>query len=250
MLVMFRTIAKNSIWLSASQIAARIIGFLYFIFLARYLGVADFGIYTFTLSFVYNFIPIADFGVERLVLRDLSRTPEKTEYYFHRLLPLRIFLAFGAYLLIIVLALLLKQSGRQIGYFALFGLSLFSINITYLISGILNSRERMEFQAIANILQIFFTVLIGAILVFNKLGLTYILFAFPLSNWIVALFFITKSKKWSKLVNGQVQQAEDVTLMTFVRNLIHHPENTNNGKCTPQELKSSVDELIKLVKNH
>ncbi len=61
---------------------------------------------------------------------------------------------------------------------------------------------------------------------------------------------ITKSKKWAKIVNGQVQQAEDVTLMTFVRNLIHHPENTNNGKCTPQELKSSVDELIKLVKNH
>lgn len=60
---------------------------------------------------------------------------------------------------------------------------------------------------------------------------------------------ITKSKRWAKIVNGQAQQSEDVTLMTFVRNSIHHPENTNNGEYTPQELKSSIDELIKLVKN-
>jgi len=60
---------------------------------------------------------------------------------------------------------------------------------------------------------------------------------------------ITKTKKWAKIVNGQVQQPEDVTLMTFVRNSIHHPENTSNGEYTPQELESSIDELIKLVKN-
>ncbi|MFH1402237.1 MAG: AAA family ATPase [Patescibacteria group bacterium] len=60
---------------------------------------------------------------------------------------------------------------------------------------------------------------------------------------------ITKSKKWAKIVNGQAQQSEDVTLMTFVRNSIHHPENTINGEYTPQELNSSIGELIKLIKN-
>lgn len=60
---------------------------------------------------------------------------------------------------------------------------------------------------------------------------------------------ITKSKKWAKITNGQAQQPEDVTLLTFVRNSIHHPENTNNGGYTPQELQSSIDEMIKLVKN-
>jgi len=60
---------------------------------------------------------------------------------------------------------------------------------------------------------------------------------------------ISKSKKWAKITNGQTQQPEDVTLLTFVRNSIHHPENTSNGGYTPQELKSSIDEMIKLVKN-
>jgi len=60
---------------------------------------------------------------------------------------------------------------------------------------------------------------------------------------------MTKSKKWAKIVNGQVQPQEDVTLMTFVRNIIHHPENTNNGNFTPQELRTSTEELVKLIKN-
>ncbi len=60
---------------------------------------------------------------------------------------------------------------------------------------------------------------------------------------------IAKSKKWAKIVNGQAQQLEDVTLMTFVRNSIHHPENTIKGEYTSQEFNSSIDELIKLIKN-
>lgn len=60
---------------------------------------------------------------------------------------------------------------------------------------------------------------------------------------------ITKSKKWAKIINGQAQPSEDVSLMTFVRNSIHHPENTSNGGYTPQELKLSIEELVKLIKN-
>ncbi len=60
---------------------------------------------------------------------------------------------------------------------------------------------------------------------------------------------ITKTKKWAKITNRQLQKPEDVTLMTFVRNSIHHPENTSNGGYTPQELKSSIEKLINLIKN-
>lgn len=60
---------------------------------------------------------------------------------------------------------------------------------------------------------------------------------------------IGKTKKWTEIKNGQDQQPQDVTLMTFIRNSIHHPENTKNGTYTPQELQSSIDEMIKLVKN-
>lgn len=37
------------------------------------------------------------------------------------------------------------------------------------------------------------------------------------------------------------------TLPTRIRNIIHHPENTNNTKFTQEELKNSIDSLIKLL---
>src|SRR4030042_6088128 len=98
---MLAKIAKNTIFLSVAQIVGRLIGFFYFLLLARFLGVATFGVYNFTIAFVYNFIPVADFGLERLVLRDISRTPGTAGFYLARLLPLRLFLSLGAYLLVL-----------------------------------------------------------------------------------------------------------------------------------------------------
>jgi predicted ATPase len=39
---------------------------------------------------------------------------------------------------------------------------------------------------------------------------------------------VSKSKKWSRTKDGVAQPAMDVTLCTYVRNAIHHPENTLN----------------------
>ena len=37
------------------------------------------------------------------------------------------------------------------------------------------------------------------------------------------------------------------TLPTKIRNIIHHPENTNNTKFTDQELKNSIESLISIL---
>lgn len=66
---------------------------------------------------------------------------------------------------------------------------------------------------------------------------------------------ITKSKKWlddrdikENMSEEEKEKAKkDVSLQTYVRHSIHHPENTNNQKFTDAELKQSIAEMIKLV---
>lgn len=58
---------------------------------------------------------------------------------------------------------------------------------------------------------------------------------------------ISQSKKWTKVVGNNKQPPENVTLMTFIRNSIHHPENTHNNPYTPEELKLSIQEMINLI---
>lgn len=61
---------------------------------------------------------------------------------------------------------------------------------------------------------------------------------------------IEKSKKWKKEVNGKLQNEEDVTLPTFIRNKIHHPENQEmkNEIFNDNELKTSIEQMVELIK--
>jgi len=201
---MFGKIVKNTFWLSTSQIIARGLGFFYFIFLARFLGVADFGIYSFTIAFVYNFIPVADFGIDRLVLRDMAREPEKTTYFLKRLLPLRMILAAIAYFLLVILALVFGQTGKQILYLAIFGLALFPYSFSFLLISFLNSREEMKFLAASNIFLILFTGVTGALLVILKFPLTILFFVYPLANFLLAGWFWLNSKELNLPLGGVI----------------------------------------------
>lgn len=54
---------------------------------------------------------------------------------------------------------------------------------------------------------------------------------------------LNKTKKWkNKKTNGM----EDVSLATYIRHSIHHPENTLNTRFTPEELRESIENLRKL----
>ena len=52
-------------------------------------------------------------------------------------------------------------------------------------------------------------------------------------------------KKWKR----RESEVIDSTLPTYVRNSIHHPENTLNEKYTESELKECIDKLVHLIKN-
>lgn len=58
---------------------------------------------------------------------------------------------------------------------------------------------------------------------------------------------IARNKKWIPFRNGAAQTEKDRTLPTYIRNIIHHPENDYNVKFTDQELKTSIESLIPLL---
>jgi Uncharacterized conserved protein len=54
----------------------------------------------------------------------------------------------------------------------------------------------------------------------------------------------TKSRKWIKLYKGKPQAPVDVTLSTYIRNSIHHPENKKNVMYSQEELVESLEEML------
>ncbi len=191
----FKKAAKNTFFLTSSQVISRIVGFAFFIFLARSLGVENFGVYVFTISLMYNFIPVADFGLERLVLRDVSRDHSRENEYLAKLIPLRFLLSLAAYVLCLVLGYLLKLNSAQIIYLAVFGLSLFPVNFVYLIISILNAKEKMQYMAGTGLATILLTAILGIIVISEKLNLFWLFFSYPVACFLVGIYFIFLTKR-------------------------------------------------------
>ena len=60
---------------------------------------------------------------------------------------------------------------------------------------------------------------------------------------------LAKSKKWNKEEKGVPQGEKPVTLQTFIRNKIHHPENKTmkTSIFSPDELEQSIEEMARIT---
>ena len=65
-----------------------------------------------------------------------------------------------------------------------------------------------------------------------------------LDNWFLSNTSIRKTKTWIPIIDGEEGKPKAVTLQRYIRNFIHHPENTKNLKYTPAELKHSIEEML------
>ncbi len=65
-------------------------------------------------------------------------------------------------------------------------------------------------------------------------------------------YFLSKSintdKLWIRSNSGIAQSQYNVSLMTYIRNSIHHPENTFNADFTLNDLKNSIEKMITIMK--
>jgi len=190
-----RKIVRNTALLSSANIFARAIGFFYFIFLGRMLGVENFGHYNFALALVYNFYPVADFGVERLILRDLSKDVQKSQEYFQKIIPLRLVLSLVSIVLVTSLGIILSKSSKDILNIFIFAFCLLPWTFNQLVAGIGNAREKMEVQSIVAISSTGFTAILGGLIALFGGTVTQILVAAFFSNLFVSFFMFFYLKK-------------------------------------------------------
>lgn len=95
---MDKIILKNSAWLWVAQAITKAISFFYTIFLARNLGVENFGLYIAALSYFALISSVTDFGVARFLMREVSSDQSR----LNKVLPIAIFSRFCLLLIFLV----------------------------------------------------------------------------------------------------------------------------------------------------
>jgi O-antigen/teichoic acid export membrane protein len=155
-------INRNSAFLIVGQLGARMISFAYILVLARYLGVDDFGQYNLVMTFVLVAITAVDFGLTRLIVRDLSREPERIPEYLATLLPLRASLAVAGYLGLLAAVWLAGYSGHTLMLAAIAAGALLPTSIGLVFDALFHAGQQMLYSAAGDVVIALAQCLIGA----------------------------------------------------------------------------------------
>ncbi len=92
---------KNTSWLFAEKILRMFVGLFVGIWIARYLGPEQFGLFSYAQSFVGLFIAIATLGLDGIVVKELVEDPKSSKRLIGTVFWLKFF---GAILVLLILA--------------------------------------------------------------------------------------------------------------------------------------------------
>lgn len=106
----FRRYFFNTSWMFGEQVLRILAGLFVGIYVARYLGPEQFGVYSFAVAFVALFGAIAKLGLDGIVVRELINHPEKRDIYLGTAFWLKLI---GALVTLIILAIVVQFTGTD-----------------------------------------------------------------------------------------------------------------------------------------
>lgn len=178
-----KRIFKNTSILFMAQIVNYILAFFYTIYLARYLGVSDFGVLTFGISFTTIMGVTADLGLSILAVREIARDKSISSSYTGNLIVIKLVLSSITMGLIALFINLFNYPSQTIQLVYLLGLWMVFTSFTQLFYSVFQAYEKMEYQSIGTILY--------SILLFS--GVFYGIFNHFSIQWFALIYLIVSS---------------------------------------------------------
>lgn len=138
----------NAVLLSSSQLARTIIGFLFFLFLARWLEPADFGRYMFAFALSEIFSILGDMGIHEYFIREMARKPKLLKKRLAGIIGLKTALSStSAAIMIAIVPLMGKDTGTSLAV-AAFALAQIGYSWFYASTIAWSARQDLHLQAI------------------------------------------------------------------------------------------------------
>lgn len=182
-------ITKNTIWLFSSQIFAKAVGLFYVLYLARVLGVKKFGQYEVVLAFVFIFFTLVDFGLNRLLIRDVSRKVKEAGVFLGNALGFRLALSIITYGLSLFFAFILGYSLSMVYLIALSSLIFFSQGLWFCFEAIFMAKEAVEVCAFGTAILAILNPIFGIFLLNSGFGVAGVLAGMVFSSLLVLFYF-------------------------------------------------------------
>jgi len=148
-----RRVARNTIFLGITDVANKLMMFVFYLIAARHLGVQQFGVLSFALAFVTMLAVFTDLGIGAVTAREIARDRTVAQRYVRNAVSIKAIASLLVIGLIVVSVRFLgypASTVRVVGICSLFVIeSAFTLYLGFVFQGF----EHMEFTAFSRILQ-------------------------------------------------------------------------------------------------
>ncbi len=179
-------IVKNVSFLLVSDILGKILSFFLVIAIARYLGEAGLGKYSFAFAFAGLFSIFADFGLTTYVTREIAKDKEHAKRHASNMLSLKLMLALATLILPIIIIHFIEKSPEVIHTVYIVSAATALLNLTSVFGTLFAAYEKLQYSALTNIIERVITVGLGLLLLFKGAGLIGLVTAYLISYFAIA----------------------------------------------------------------
>ena len=175
----FKKYLVNTSWLFFERILRITISFVVTIFVVRYLGPKDFGLYSYALSFFWLFASFSSLGLESISTREIVKFPDQKDEINGTVFFLRLI---GSFVAILLLALTLFIMGEETdtAILILIGSGSFIFHSFSIIEYYFRGKVEAKYNAFA---------LSGSVILSSVLKVIFILIKAPLIYFVIAVVF-------------------------------------------------------------
>ncbi len=191
-------VAKNTMYYTFALLYQKILGFVYFTLIARFLGVDESGRYFFAISFATLFAIFADLGLAPVLIREVAKNKENINLFFSKILSLKFFISLFTVFLIWFFAFILgyDQYTRSLVYVSMFVVFFDSFSLVFwaLFRGVHN----LKYESIGVLVIQTLTVSLGsyALIKGHKADtIIYILLLSSIVYFLMSAFFVFKKMR-------------------------------------------------------
>ena len=168
---------------------------LLFIYIARKLGGEDFGKLSFAFSFTGMCILVTDFGLNRLLVRNVSRQKELTEEYVANIYVLKIALSFMCVIAMGLFVVFAGYTGKVITLVMIFAGAMFFRSLSDVSCAVFNAHEQMDKEAVLkgiNHILLFISGSVVLVLGYGIFELSKVFLVVYLISSIIGCFMVCK----------------------------------------------------------
>ena len=206
---------KNTSWLFGEKILRMIVGLFVGIWVARYLGPEQFGLFSYAQAFVGLFTAIATLGLDGIVVRELVKDENRRDELVGTAFWLKVMGAFGV-LAILAIAINFSSNDQytNILVFIIASATIFqSFNV---IDFYFQSKVLSKYIVYANIISLFISSIVKIALILNEASLIAFAWMVLFDSFVLAcgfIYFYIKNNSTFKIKNLTFSKATAVALL-------------------------------------